>query len=142
MIEGTGRSLDSVSAHRHTAMGGDDNRIYSAALGRTGYCAEITHIGNAVEHKDKGKHTVVEERGEQGVEARVFDCRHHGNDALMILACDTVEALVRHYLHWYTGGAGFLRHLAAGVLYIYFVDGATGLNGLKHRVYAVDKVHN
>ena len=76
-----------------------DNRVYSGTFACSGYSPEVADVGDAVEHNYERQHSGFEQLRHEMVKSMVFNCAHHGYDALMVLACDAVQTFARHALY-------------------------------------------
>ena len=97
VVECTGRCLDSVGVDSYAASFGDDDGVGSDTLGCAGNGAEVAHIGDAVEHDDDGQDAFFVELWHDVVKVVVGDCGKLCHYALVILACDAINAL-----HWHS----------------------------------------
>ena len=91
--------LDGIGSHRHAPSLGDDDRIHTSALCRTGDSTEVTHISKPIQEDNEGRASFFVEHRDELIQLRVLDLADEGDDPLMLLACQTRQALLGDDLH-------------------------------------------
>ena len=120
-MKGSGGGFHRVGVDRYAATGGDDDGIYTGTLARTGNGTEITHIGNAVEHHEERVLAFFVKEGNQLFGFLVSHRRNEGDNALVVLAGDAVDAFNRYALNGNQRAfEGCEKLLGKVALYVFF----------------------
>ena len=98
-MQRTGRSLDRIGIDRHTTFRWNHNGIYTRTLTGAGYRSEVAHISHPIQQDNKRIFSLLIHKGNDVFQPLISNGRHECDHTLVVLACETIQALLRHPLH-------------------------------------------